>query len=200
MAFTVCVAWILAGCGLTGSERLSISAEHAREIGMPPISFHFDYSKQLKKSVGVKAGKESYYVSLAARTGTRMREEVWVGYLRAQAGRVSAVDLPIVMERYKQLAERRYPGYRFLQEGWTKVGPMRAYQLFFTARARPGLGNSEEQEGKVQARLILLPRPGLTGGVAITLIAGKAAGFERATQIGVKGHGAKVLESFGFGA
>ncbi len=192
------VAAALAGCGVSSNKSFKMTAERADELGMTPISFKFDYSKKFKEKTGVDLGDERNYVVLTSKRDDKLREQVSVGYLKTTGDEsLKIAGLPILMERYKAMTEREYPGYRFLQEGWTKVGNMNAYQLFFTADAAPMPGEGFN-EGKTQGRLILVPRPGLSGGVVITVLAGKSAGFERATKVGVKGLSATVLESFEF--
>ncbi len=194
------VATIVAGCGASGNESFKMTADRSQEIGMSPISFRFDYSDKFQEKAGARLDGERQYVVLVAESGGKLLEQVSVGFLKSDGSeQVRAAELPILMERYKQKAERTYPGYRFLQEGWTKVGGMNGYQLFFTARSAPVLDKGLEK-GKVQGRLILVPRPGLSGGVVITAIAGRSASFKRATQVGVKGLSAKVLDSFRFGS
>ncbi len=197
---TLAVATIVAGCGVSGKESFKMTTDRSQEIGMSPISFRFNFSDSFQEKAGARLDGERQYVVLVAENGGKLREQVSVGFLRAGGDeKVRAAELPILMERYKQKVERVYPGYRFLQEGWTKVGGMNGYQLFFTARSAPVLDRGLEK-GKVQGRLILVPRPGLSGGVVIVALAGRSAGFERATKVGVKGLSATVLDSFRFGS
>lgn len=192
------VAAALTGCGVSSNKSFKMTTDRADDLGMTPISFEFDYSKKFKEKTGVELGDERNYVVLTSKRDGKLREQVSVGYLETAGDEsMKIAELPILMERYRERTEREYPGYRFLQEGWTKVGNSNAYQLFFTADAAPvpGVGL---KKGKTQGRLILLPRPGLSGGVVITVLAGKTANFERATQVGVKGLSETVLESFEF--
>lgn len=181
---------LLAGCGgplSSDDERFSLTAAEAGQRGLRAISFHFSYPNQLRLQRPQASGGP--FVTLTAGRGSELRERVEIGLLDTNGlRRGSAAFLPILMERYRDTAKRRYRSLRTVQEGLTKIGELRAYQLFFTAR--PNL----------QGRLILVPRPGLTDGVTITMLATPAAGFERTTQIGVTGLGKKVLRSFRFGA
>ncbi len=186
------------GCGISNNASFKMTADRADDLGMPQISFKFDYSKKFQKKTGVDVGDERNYVVLTSKRDGKLREQVSFGYLETDGdASLKVAELPILMERYRQRTEREYPGYRFLQEGWTKVGNMNAYQLFFTATAAPMPG-VEFKKGKILGRLILLPRPDASGGVVITALAGKSADFDRATQVGAKGLAKTVLESFRF--
>lgn len=194
--FILTLAVAVTGCGVVSNRSFKMTTTGAKPTGLPAISFKFSYSKKFKLQKGVALFGERKYVVLSANSGDRLREQLAVGYLYEAAGkRLKSAQMPIVMERYRQEAEKRYSGYRFLQEGWTKVGDLGAYQLFFTANASP-VASGGVKRGKIQGRMILLPRQGLTGGVVITALAGRAAGFDRSTQVGSTGLSKSVLESF----
>lgn len=180
-----------------------MNADRAGRQGLHPLSFHFSYSDQLAREKFPGTLHDRPYVTLVAMKSGKLREWVQVSYLDTKGQRRdSAGFLPILMEDWKARSERAFPGYRIVQEGLTKVGELRAYQLFFTARGLPaeqGQLSARAGQGQLQGRLILVPRPGLSGGVAITIVAGRAAGLERTTQIGLEGLGGQILDSFSFG-
>lgn len=203
LAASALAAVVSAGCGLAPQKTFSMSVDRASKEDLHPLSFHFSYSDQFAREKIPKALRNRAYVTLVAKRNGRLREWVQVSYLDTKGQRRdSAAFLPILMENWKARGERIFPGYRIVQEGLTKVGELRAYQLFFTARGLPvdrGRLSARAGKGQLQGRLILLPRPGLSGGVIITMVAGRSAGFERTTQIGLKGLGGQILSSFGFG-
>lgn len=189
---------LVTGCGLKPAKSFKLSAEQAKQQGLPELSFHFSYPDSFGRSRPQLAlGKT--YLSLKAESGSgRLRELVEAAFLDTGGRkRDSAAYLPLLMEQWKQDLEESFPRYRLTQEGLTKVGNgLRAYQLFFSAESLPGAKASESIKG----RLVLIPRPGLTGGVALILIAGPAAGLDRTTQLGAKGLSKQVIDSFRFGA
>jgi len=104
----------------------------ARQRGLTPIPFKFDYSKKLKRS---QPGGE--YVQLERRLKGTLADRLTVSELRLgrQEGQVSGF-MPVVATRYERQAAREYKAFRLQFEGRARVNDVEGYQFAFTARLK----------------------------------------------------------------
>jgi hypothetical protein len=177
----------------------------ARERGLAPIPFHFDYSRALHATPPVDR-----YVRLERRRGDTLASRFSVSELRLghQEGQVSGF-MPIVATRYERKAAHDYPGFRLQFEGRARVNDVEGYQFAFTSRLKqPG-----KTARQLFGRVVMLPAPydltdpdkqyppgqSPTRGLVITMLATTLDNVPSATRVGDEGLLKRPYRSFRFG-
>lgn len=186
-------------------ETYEQQAADARQRGLAPIAFHFDYSSKLRLTQ-----PPGRYVQLGRRQGRTLANRFTVSELRLgrQKGLVSGF-MPIVATRHERQAARRYEGFRLQFEGRARVNEVEGYQYAFTARLeRPGLPARQ-----LFGRVVMLPEPfdssdpaaeyppgeAPTHGIIITMLATSLDNVPSATRVGDEGLLQRPYRSFRFG-
>lgn len=178
----------------------------ARQRGLAPIPFHFDYSRALHATQPADR-----YVRLERRRGGTLANRFSVSELRLgrQEGKISGF-MPIVATTYERKAAHDYPGFRLQFEGRARVNDVEGYQFAFTARLpRPGT-----QPRQLFGRIVILPEPydygeadkepppgqNPTRGVLLTMLATTLDEPESATRVGDEGILQRPFRSFRYGS
>jgi hypothetical protein len=177
----------------------------ARQRGLDPIPFHFDYSSKLRLSKPAGA-----YVQIERRIGGTLAGRFTVSPMRIgrQRGLVSGF-LPILAGRYEQSAERRFDGFRLQFEGRARVNQVEGYQFAFGAR----LPRHDLPPRQLFGRVVMLPEPlssanpevpyppgrNPTRGLLITMLATTLEDVPSATRVGDAGILRGPFRSFLFG-
>jgi hypothetical protein len=181
------------------------TSEDARERGLAPIPFHFDYSGKLKLS-----RPSGTYVQVERRLrGTLFgRFTVSPLTLGRQRGLVSGF-MPIVATEHERRAARRFARFRLQFEGRARLNEVEGYQFAFSARLnRPNLPPRQ-----LFGRVVLLPEPfdpgdpekpwppgrNPTRGLVITMLSTTLDKVPSPTRVGDEGILQRPLRSFGFG-
>jgi len=177
---------------------------NARERGLAPIPFHFDYSKALHRTQ-----PPDRYVRLERRRGGTLASRFSVSELRLgrQEGQISGF-MPIVATRYERKAAHDYPGFRLQFEGRARVNDVEGYQFAFTSRLKePG-----KTARQLFGRVVMLPEPydrsdpdkeyppgqNPTRGLLITMLATTLDNVPSATRVGDEGTLQRPYRSFRF--
>jgi hypothetical protein len=177
----------------------------ARQRGLTPVPFQFDYSKRLRRSQ-----PSGEYVQLERRPKGTLANRFTVSELRLgrQQGQVSGF-MPVVATRYERQAAREYTGFRLQFEGRARVNEVEGYQFAFTARLeRPG-----KPVRQLFGRVVMLPEPydptdpgvewpagqNPTRGLVITMLATSLDNVPSATRVGDEGLLQRPYRSFRFG-
>jgi hypothetical protein len=178
---------------------------NARQRGLAPIPFRFDYSRKLKRSFPSGA-----YVQFERRPKGTLASRFTVSELRLgrQHGQVSGF-MPVVATRFERQVARDYKGFRLQFEGRARVNEVEGYQFAFTARL--------ERRGKparqLFGRVVMLPEPydladpaveyppgeSPTRGLVITMLATSLDNVPSATRVGDEGLLQRPYRSFRFG-
>jgi hypothetical protein len=177
----------------------------ARQRGLAPISFHFDYSRKLRRS-----RPAATYVQLERRIRGTLASRFTVSELRLgrQQGQVSGF-MPVVATRYERQAARDYDGFRLQFEGRARVNEVEGYQFAFTARLERAGAPARQLFGRV----VMLPEPfdptdteaeyppgeTPTAGLVITMLATSLDNVPSATRVGDEGLLQRPYRSFRFG-
>jgi hypothetical protein len=177
----------------------------ARERGLAPIPFEFDYSKKLRLSQ-----PQAAYVRAERRIGGTLASSFQVTELRLgnQSGLVSGF-MPIVATRYERRAARRFEGFRLQFEGRARLNDVEGYQFAFTAR----LTRPDAPPRQLFGRVVMLPEPYDPGdpkteyppgqkptrGLLITMLATSLDNVPSATRVGDEGLLQRPFRSFRFG-
>ena len=183
-------------------ETYSQTAARAVEAGFPPVSFSFDYPRRKfeRRDPGPAARPRSgrAYVTLDRRAddGTLI-ERFQVGPFQPgrAAARAPRTELPILAIPVMERTARAYRGYQLKLEGGTTAAGLSAYQFFFDARQR--VGGPFPQ--KLYGRVLIVSRPPLNQGVAITELATGRTGLDKATDLALDDTLENTLQSFQFG-
>lgn len=204
----VCVALasVLVGAGwlLTRDEldTYTQTASAATAAGLPAVSFGFEYPASefaLRRAGAARRPRsERAYATIDERGGDGVLERRFqVGPF--QPGRRDAAEprteLPILAIPVMRETARTYDGYAMTVEGSATLAGAPGYQFFFKARERVGGG----QPQLVFGRVIVVARPPLNQGVAITELATPGPAMRRATDLVVDKRLRPILESFAFG-
>ena len=191
--------------GEAAVKTYSQRADEARQRGLAPIPFHFDYSSKLERSH--PAGT---YVEIERRIGGTLASLFSVSELRIgrQSGLISGF-MPIVATRLERQAERSFDRFRLQFEGRARVNKVEGYQFAFTARLnRPG-----RPPRLLLGRVVMLPEPFdpddpdvsypqgrvPTRGLLITMLATSLDNVPSANRIGDEGLLQRPFRSFRFG-
>jgi hypothetical protein len=178
----------------------------ARQRGLTPIPFHFDYSRKLHAS---RPAHE--YVQIERRQNETLVARFTVSelVLGDQEGLVSGF-MPIVATRYEREAAKRYEGFRLQFEGRARVNEVEGYQFAFTSRlVRPGV-----TARSLFGRVVMLPEPfdptdpgeayppgrKPTRGLVITMLSTSLDNVPSPTRVGDEGLLQRPYRSFRFGA
>jgi hypothetical protein len=182
------------------------SAAEARDRGLAPIPFRFDYSSKLVLSTPpgdyVQAEREVKGTLFGRFTISPLR-------LRKERGLVSGF-LPIVASEYERRAARRFSRFRLQFEGRARLNEVEGYQFAFTSRLlRPG-----RPPRQLFGRVVMLPEPfdpedpekpwppgeSPTRGLLITMLSTTLDKVPSATRVGDEGILQRPFRSFRFGA
>jgi hypothetical protein len=177
----------------------------ARQRGLAPIPFKFDYSRKLDRSQPADA-----YVQLERSVRGTLASRFTVSELRLgrQEGQISGF-MPVVATRYERQAARKYDGFRLVFEGRARVNDVEGYQFAFTARLKPRGKPARQLFGRV----VMLPEPydpedpeatyppgeNPTAGLVITMLATSLDNVPSATRVGDEGLLQRPYRSFRFG-
>jgi hypothetical protein len=177
----------------------------ARQRGLAPIPFHFDYSRALHATQPADR-----YVRLERRRGGTLANRFSVSELRLgrQEGKISGF-MPIVATTYERKAAHDYPGFRLQFEGRARVNDVEGYQFAFTSRLKQ-TGKTARQ---LFGRVVMLPEPfdrsdpakeyppgqNPTRGLLITMLATSLDNVPSATRVGDEGLLQRPYRSFRFG-
>jgi hypothetical protein len=181
------------------------SAGDATSRGLPPLPFHFDYSRKLhisKPSGTYVRAERSVHGTLAARFTVSPLQ------LGAQRGFVSGF-MPIVAADHERAAIARHDGFRLAFEGRARVNKVEGYQFAFTAQ----LAQTGRPARQLFGRVVLLPEPydpeepdkpypagsRPTRGLVITMLATSLDNVPSPTRVGDQGILQKPYRSFRFG-
>jgi hypothetical protein len=157
VALGIVVALILAGIAAAviaheaGVDTYHQTEGDAKNRGLPPIAFQFDYSTKLALTKPADA-----YVKAEKHPNGKLAARFTVSPFRfePQPGLVSGY-LPIVATRLEKDATRRYQGFRLNFEGRARVNEVEGYQYAFTAQL-PQPGRAPRQ---LFGRVVILPEP-----------------------------------------
>jgi hypothetical protein len=182
------------------------TAGEARERGLAPIPFHFDYSSKLELSTPRDA-----YVQVERRLNGTLFGRFTISPLRLgrQRGLVSGF-LPIVATAYERRAARRFERFRLQFEGRARLNEVEGYQFAFTAR----LVRANLPPRQLFGRVVMLPEPfdaedpekpwppgeSPSRGLVITMLSTTLDKVPSATRVGDEGILQRPFRSFRFGA
>lgn len=204
----VCVALTaaLAGAGwLVTRDQLDTYAQTAGDAvaaGLPPVGFTFEYPASGYSLRGAGAAREPAsgraYVTLDKRdSGGVLERRFQVGPFHP--GRRHAaeprVELPILAIPVMRETARTYHGYAMTVEGSSALAGSPGYQFFFSARERAGGPGPQRLFGRV----MILARPPLDQGVAITELAVPGPAMKRPTDLVIDKQLQPILTRFAFG-
>lgn len=182
------------------------STGDARERGLAPIPFRFDYSSRLELSV-----PPGDYVRVERSINGTLFGRFTISPLRLgrQRGLVSGF-LPIVASEYERKTARRFSGFRLQFEGRARLNEVEGYQFAFTAR----LVRPKRPVRQLFGRVVMLPEPfdpadpekpwppgkSPSRGLLITMLSTTLDKVPSATRVGDEGILQRPFRSFRFDA
>ncbi|MDX6402641.1 MAG: hypothetical protein QOH70_96 [Blastocatellia bacterium] len=163
------------------------------------VDFSFYYPNRWDKDPTAGAAGATNFAKVERRIPPDFTQENFAvgSYVSAGSAEGDRAVFPGVAENLSSQLAKKFPGYRKVSEGVTKVGVYDGYGFRFEGMSK----NTAKGDLKLWGRVIFLPPPegGKDGVTLLMLATSLAPELKSVDDVGVKGELPMMLESFRFG-
>ena len=163
------------------------------------VDFSFYYPNRWQKDPSAGVPGATNFAKVERRIPPDFTQENFAvgSYVSAGSAEADRAVFPTLAENLSSQFEKKFPGYRKVSEGETKVGVYDGYGFRFESLSK----NTAKGDLKVWGRVIFLPsQNGGKDGVTLLMLATSLAPeLKSVDDVGAKGELPMMLQSFRFG-